>query len=440
MKVEIIKTGINGEGIAYINRTPVFVPHALIGEIVEIDIVDKQKRYMYGRLKRILKRSPKRVQPKCRIQARCGGCSLMIADYQMQLEAKQSLLRQSLIKYAQINPKLIQPIIPSEDQFGYRNQCKLPCAMVDGYLTTGMYMANSNYFEPVEHCVIHESGLERIRSAMVEVLNRFRLRAYDCHSKQGIRTIIIRGFGDAYQACIVSGEEALSKACIAALMDIEGLVSLWQSYHTVKKTADMFGKKMIHLGGARQLHIKFDHLDLKLSPRSFFQLNTKQAQCLYRTVSSMVGDDNGLIVEAYSGIGAISLYLKDKAKEIIGIEEVKDAVVNANENALLNGAEHVSFLCADAADKLTYLSKKRDIDTLIVDPPRSGLDDAMLYCILKSKIKRIVYVSCNPATLGKNLAVLRERYEVKAVQPVDMFPQTQHVETVVMLSHKKSTA
>ncbi len=177
---------------------------------------------------------------------------------------------------------------------------------------------------------------------------------------------------------------------------------------------------------------------MQLSPRSFFQLNTKQAQKLYRIVADMVGDNNDLLVEAYSGVGAISPYVKDKAKEIIGIEEVKDAVVNANENAKANGAKNVSFLCADAADKLTYLAKKRKIDTLIVDPPRSGLDDAMLYCVLKSKIQRVIYVSCNPATLGKNLAILKDRYVVERIQPVDMFPDTQHVETVVLLSHKKS--
>lgn len=437
MKVEIIKAGINGEGIGYIDRIPVFVPHALVGEVVDISLVEKQKRFMRGKVNRILKKSDKRVHPKCKLQARCGGCPLMIADYAAQLEAKQELLRQSLIKYAQINPKLIQPIVRSDDRYGYRNQCKLPCAMVDGRLTTGMYMANSNYFEAVERCEVHEPGLERIRRAMVDVLNDYHLKAYDYHSKTGIRSIIIRGFDGVYQACIVSGEQPLSEECIVDLMNIDGLVSLWQSYHTVKKTTDMFGKKMIHLGGERRLHINFDHLSLQLSPRSFFQLNTKQAQKLYRIVADMVGDNNDLLVEAYSGVGAISLYVKDKAKEIIGIEEVKDAVVNANENAKANGAKNVSFLCADAADKLTYLAKKRKIDTLIVDPPRSGLDDAMLYCILKSKIQRVIYVSCNPATLGKNLAILKDSYVVERVQPVDMFPDTQHVETVVKLSHKK---
>ena len=145
---------------------------------------------------------------------------------------------------------------------------------------------------------------------------------------------------------------------------------------------------------------------------------------------------NDLIVEAYSGIGAISLYVRDKAKRIIGVESIKDAVVNANANAKRNHAEHVSFLCADAADKCAYLAKKYQIDTLIVDPPRSGLDDAMLACLLRSKIKNIIYISCNPATLGKNLAVLRERYTVKRIVPFDMFPQTQHVESVVLIVRK----
>ena len=193
---------------------------------------------------------------------------------------------------------------------------------------------------------------------------------------------------------------------------------------------------MIHLAGDTSLALTFDGLQLQISPRSFFQLNSAQAVQLYRTIASMVKEGNELIVEAYSGIGAISLYLKDKAKEIIGIESIKDAVVNANQNAKLNGCGHVSFLCDDAASKLTYLSKKRAIDVLVVDPPRSGLDDAMLDCILRSKIKNIVYVSCNPATLGKNLAVLGYRYNVEKIQPIDMFPHTPYVEAVVSLKRK----
>lgn len=437
MKVTIIKTGINGEGIGYIDRVPVFVPGVLVGELVDITVVEKQKRFMHAKVNRILKKSPLRVQPKCKIQHKCGGCPMMIATYEGQLQAKRDLLKQSLIKYAHVNPRLIQKIIPCTKTLSYRNQCKLPCAMVDGRLTTGMYLPNSNYFCEIYHCQIHTPGLEEMRKQVLEVLNRYHYMAYDYHQKQGIRSLIIRGFQNRYQLCIVSGEHPLLQDCVDEIMRIPHLVSLWQSYHTIKKTQEMFGNKMIHLGGERLLEFSFDSLTLRISPRSFFQLHSEQAIRLYQTIASMVPQHNDLIVEAYSGIGAISLFVKDKAKEVIGIESIKDAVVNANENAKLNGVEHVSFLCADAADKLTYLSKKRSIDTLIVDPPRSGLSEEMLYCILKSKIKHIVYVSCNPATLGKNLFYLQEKYQVVKVQPIDMFPNTPLVETVVMLSYKK---
>lgn len=437
MKVSIMKTGINGEGIGYIDRTPVFIPGALVDEVVDIDVTEKNKRYMHGKVNRIIKKSSDRKEPKCPMQHVCGGCPLMIVDYKKQLDYKYDILRQSLIKYAQVNPRLLEKVRPSEDSYGYRNQCKLPCAMEDGRLTTGMYIPNSNYFAEVENCIVHEKGLEKVRLQILKVLNAYRLKAYDYHQKAGIRSLILRGFDGKYQCTIVSGEHPLTKEVIDDLMQIEGMVSLWQSYNTVKKTPDIFGPKMIHLAGEKQLHITFDELQLAISPRSFFQLNTKQAKQLYRTIKELVPERNKLLVEAYSGIGAISLYVKDKAEEIIGIESIKDAVVNANANAKKNNAEHVSFLCADAADKLTYIAKNRSIDTLIVDPPRSGLDDEMLMCILKSKIKNIIYVSCNPATLGKNLAVLQDRYTVKKVIPLDMFPNTPHVETIVKLIRTK---
>ena len=437
MKVTIKKTGINGEGIGYIDRMPVFVPQALIGEEVEIRIVDKQKRYATVELLRVVKSSKNRIRPKCFIQNTCGACPLMIARYPAQLEYKQDLLKQSLIKYAQIDPRKVARVKASEDVFGYRNQFKLPCAMEEGRLVSGLFMPNSNYFIDVKKCWIHEDGLERVRMDIMHVLNTHGCVSYNPHDKKGIRNLVVRGFDNRYQCTIVTGNDELDERLVSDLMRIKGLTSLWQSIHTIKKTPEVFGNKMMHLAGETSLSMELDGLKLRISPRSFFQLNSKQAVQLYRTIASMVKEDNELIVEAYSGIGAISLYLKDKAKEIIGIESIKDAVVNANQNAALNGCEHVSFLCDDAANKLTYLSKKRSIDVLVVDPPRSGLDDAMLECILRSKIKNIIYVSCNPATLGKNLAVLCSRYNVDRIQPIDIFPHTPHVETVVLLSHKK---
>lgn len=436
MKVVIKKIGINGEGIGYIDKLPVFVPGARIDEEVDIHVVERKKRYAIGKVNRILKESKDRIKPKCYVQSRCGACPLMDVKYPKQREYKQDILKQTLIKYAQINPRLVEKVIPSENVFGYRNQFKLPCANQEGRLVTGLYRTGSNFFIDVKRCIVHEDGLEKMREQILDVLNRFGYEAYDYHTKEGIRSIIVRGFEGNYQCTLVTGNTEIEQRVIDQLMKIKGMYSLWQSVNTVKKTVEIFGPKVTLLAGERLLPFTLKDLKLTISPRSFFQLNTKQALNLYETVASFVSENNDLIVEAYSGIGAISLFLKDKAKEIIGIESIKDAVVNANQNAKANNANHVSFVCDDAANKLEYISKKRKIDVLVVDPPRSGLDDAMLSCILKSKIKKIVYVSCNPATLGKNLDILQSRYRVEKIQPIDMFPHTAGIETVCMLVRK----
>ncbi len=437
MRIVIERMGINGEGIGYVNRKPVFVEGVLPQEEAEIEIVERMKTYSTGKVKKILKFSEERVKPKCFVQKQCGACPLMIANAKCQREAKAANLRQALIRYAHVNPRLIQELLPSKDVFGYRNQCKLPFAMNEQReLVTGMYRPNSNYFVEVEHCLIHSPEVEAIRREVLRVLNQFHCKAYDYHQKRGFRSLIIRSIDQQAQVTLVCGDEELPAALIEELMQIKGVVSLWQSVNTQKKTPEIFGSKMILLAGERTLQVSFGKLQLQLSPRSFFQLNTQQALRLYEAAGKLLKGHYGLMVEAYSGVGGISLMLKDKADEIIGIESIKDAVVNANLNAKLNHAEHVSFVCADAADKLVYLSKKRSIDLLVVDPPRTGLDDEMLACILRSKIKEILYISCNPATLGKNLAALQERYEVKVVQPVDMFPNTAHVESVVLMSRR----
>mgnify|MGYP002431080489 CR=1 FL=1 len=285
--------------------------------------------------------------------------------------------------------------------------------------------------------LIDQEALEALRKAILAVLNRHGIRAYDWHQKRGLRHLVVRGFEGRYQCTLVTGEEQLPQELIDDLLQLEGLVSLWQSIQTAKKTPDIFGPKMILLGGQRSLTMHLHGLRIPISPRSFFQLNTAQAANLYACIDAMVEPGCKRIVEAYSGIGGISMYLKDKAEEVIGIEIIKDAVLDARKAAERNGIHNVEFICADAADKLTYLSKKKNIDVLVVDPPRSGLDDLMLETMLRSRITKIIYVSCNPSTLAKNLAVLSERYEVRQIVPFDMFPHTANLETIVQLERRQ---
>ncbi|WP_071440707.1 23S rRNA (uracil(1939)-C(5))-methyltransferase RlmD [Traorella massiliensis] len=435
MKIEIKKSGINGEGIGYVDRQPVFVEGALPSETVEAEIIEKNKTYMTAKTRQIIHKSKHRCTPKCHIYKQCKACSLMIADYELQCQMKEENLKQSLMKYASVSSSLVRPIIKSDQIFHYRNACKIPFGMEGKKLVTGMFQPNSNYFTPIEECIVHDKQIERIRKEILIILNDYHYKAYDSSVKKGFRTLAIRLLGNHAQVTLVTGEDVIDEECVQRILKIPSVISLWQSIHTQKKTVEIFGNKMIPLSEKRFLDFDLKGVHVKLSPRSFFQLNTQQANRLYDIVKEEAGQVN-LLVEAYSGIGGISFTLRDNAKEIIGIESVKDAVVNANMSAKENRLDHMHFICDDAAYKLEYLSKHKEIDMLVVDPPRSGLDENMLNVILRSRIKKIIYISCNPATLGKNLAVLKKKYQVNKVIPLDMFPQTAWIESVTVLTRK----
>lgn len=434
MIIEIKKTGINGEGIGYIDKVPVFVNGALIDEIVDISIIGNNKNYKIGRLNRIVKESKERVKPICENYYRCNGCGLMHTTYANQLEIKKELLREALLKYADIDEYV--EIEASEKEFNYRNCLKLPFVNHYGKLALGVYEENSNYICAINSCLIHSELLERLKNEVLDILNRNNLSIYDRKTKKGLKHLVLREIGNRAHMCLITGEDSLSKKVIEELNSIKEIVSIYQCVNTSRNNINIFSNKMIHLAGGKHLVFKIDNLKFNLSIKSFFQLNTNQAKKLYRYVINKLEDNENLIVEAYSGIGAMSLLAKDKAKEIVGIEYVNDAVVNGNVNANINHIDNVKFICGDAAEVLNRQFKKRRIDTLIVDPPRSGLDDKMIEAIENSNINRIIYISCNPATLAKNINVLLRKYEIEDMKAFDMFPQTSHVEVVVSFIKK----
>ena len=435
MKIKIEKMGINGEGIGYYNRVPVFVEGAIEGEIADVQIDESYKTYKKGHALKIFKTSNDRVKVACPHYEKCGACQIMHMKYEKQLKFKRELIVEAIAKYADLDENLVARTIANPNQFNYRNSLKLPVAMRNGKLVSGLYEKNTNHFLMIDKCMIHEEGIERIKKNVLNVLNKYGYQAFDNKTRKGIKSIFVRGLKDKYQLCIVTGNDKLDTQCISDLSKIEGLVSIDQSIHTTK-SHEFFGQQIIHLYGKRHLGFNFNGLDLKLSTRAFFQLNTRQAANMYNLVKDLVPSYQDFIFEAYSGIGAISMMLHDRAKKIVGVESIIDAVNNANHNAKNNGIENVSFVCDDAALALMRYSKKTKIDTLIVDPPRTGLDDAMIDCILRSKIDRIIYVSCNPATLAKNLYLLKNRYVVKQITPLDMFSQSAHVESITLLERK----
>ena len=435
MNIEIKKAGINGEGIGFYKRKPVFIDGCFPEEIVECRLYDEGRHYR-GELIRVIKRSRHRVKIPCAHQRRCGSCTLMPVSYDEQLRIKKQLLEGALFKYTgeEID---VGEIVPSDRQLFYRNKCNLPIIEKDGILINALYAANSNHPVYIDHCLIHDLKVEEIRIKVLKVLNKHRYREYDHHLKKGLRQLVIRGFDKEYQLVLITGKDSIDESTIADLSRINSLVSIYQGINTHKNPVNMMPDNISLLYGEKKIKLKLGKYELKVSPQAFFQLNKNQAEKIYEEVRSLINDKCETIVEAYCGIGAISLYLSDKAEHIIGIEIIDKAIKDARDNAKLNNIKNVSFICDDAPKAIRKLTKEQNIDVLVVDPPRSGLDDELLVTILKSKIRKIIYVSCNPATLAKNLDVLSDKYEIETIKGFDMFPNTPHVETVAFLSRRK---
>ena len=434
MKLEIKKAGINGEGIAFYKRKPVFIEGCFPEEIVDAKLYDEGRHYR-GELIKIIKKSKHRVQIPCEHQRRCGGCALMPVSYPEQLKIKKQLLEGALYKYTGEDID-VKDIVPSEKKLFYRNKCNLPIIEKDGVLINALYAAGSNHPVYISHCLIHDLKLEEIRIKVLKVLNKHGYRQYDHHLKQGMRQLVIRGFDKQYQMVLITGKDVIDEKTISDLKKINGLVSIYQGINTHKNPVNMMPDDLHLLYGKRKIQLKLGRYRLRLSPQAFFQLNQDQAERIYEEVKSLIEEKCGTLVEAYCGVGAISLYLSEKAENIIGIEIIDRAVKDANENARLNKVDNVSFIADDAPKAIRRILKNQNIDVLVVDPPRSGLDDELLVTIMKSKIRKIIYVSCNPATLAKNLDVLTGKYSIRHIKGFDMFPNTPHVETVVSLSHK----
>ncbi len=437
MKLKIKKIGINGEGIAYDRKKPIFIQGAFPDEIIDAKITQNKNHYAYGEINQLLKKADYRWKSPSPTEERLGHPFFAI-NYAKQLDFKMNLLTEALWKYAKVKSRWVRKINPAEHEFSYRNQCKLPVQERNGKLVCGLFLPNSNHFQVVHNFLTHTPEVERIRKNLLSILNKHHFPAYSKQTKKGLRYLIIRSIEGQSQATLITGKDTLSDNLINDLKDISNLNSLYQSINTVKQSKQFFGHTTKLLFGEKSLTIPFESIQLKLSPEAFFQLNTGQAKALYRYAISKVEPCHTL-VEAYCGIGVMSLLASSKAENVYGIELNPTAIQDAKRNATLNHIENCYFECGDATDGLYKIAKKHSIDTLLVDPPRSGLDDGMLDAILKIQPERMIYISCNPATLSKNLSVLKEAYQILTIQAFDLFPQTPHVETVVLMSRVAPT-
>ena len=443
--VDITGLSSEGLGVARIEGFTVFVEGALPKEQAEIKIVKVLKNYAFGKLLRTLKTAACRIAPSCGVVKRCGGCQLQHMSYEAQLKYKTQKVKVALERIGVLNGVAVHDTIGMEDPWRYRNKAQFPVGM-DGDVMIGFYANRSHEIIDTPQCSIQDAVNDNVIQTVREFIKKYDISVYDENTGKGIiRHIVTRkGFktGEVMVCIVINGD---SLPCGKALVEMlrartDGLKSVVVNINK-KKTNVILGERNIVIFGEEAIYDYIGEFKFRIAPLSFFQVNPVQTEVLYGKAleyADLKGDET--VFDAYCGIGTISLFLSRKAKKVYGIEIVPQAINNAKENARLNGVKNVEFLVGESEIVIPELYRKGiKADVIVVDPPRKGCDEKLLEVITEMSPEKVVYVSCNPATLARDLKYLSERgYEVREVQPVDMFPQTSHVETVVLMSRTKN--
>ena len=444
--VEIIDNGFEGEGIAKINDFTIFIPGAIKGEKVKILIVKVLSSYAFGKILEILEKSENRIESECKTYKRCGGCNLRHIKYQETLKLKQNAV-QSLVDKTLKNKIRVKETIGMENPYYYRNKVQYPVGIdKNGKPQIGVFANRSHEIIPIEKCFIQNEKSEEIAKYIFELWNENNYTIYNEETRKGLlRHIVIKtGIKTNQYMCIlvVNGQgfdnekEFVSKIA-NKYKEIRAIIV----NSNMKNTNVILGLENRTIFGKGYIEDKLGEYIFKISPLSFYQVNPIQAEKLYNLgiEKAMITKDD-IVFDLYCGIGTISLFMSKYAKKVYGIEIVEEAIKAAKENAEINSVDNVEFIAGDVEKVLSNIIYDRKIilDIVMVDPPRRGLDNTSINNILSIKSKRLVYISCNPATLVRDLAKLEEMYEVEEIVPVDMFPFTSHVECCSVLYLKDS--
>ena len=439
-EITIRSLGHSGEGVGSKDDFTVFVPGALVGEVVLAKITLVKKSYAVGSLVRVLVPSAERVEPKCPIYDQCGGCQLQHLSYEGQLIAKRQQVVDALTRIGKQTDLTVHPTLGAESPWLYRNKMQFPVGTERGKTVIGCYAKGSHNIIATEDCHIQMEANNRIAQAAARILTDLAIPAYSEKDDRGVvRHIIGRvGAGGQAMAVIVTKTKTLPKAeeFVARLrQEVPEIVSIMHNINPTR-TNVILGQETNCLWGQAAIQDGIGKLMFDISAQSFFQVHTAQADILYQKALQYAElNGNETVIDAYCGTGTISLFLAQKAKKVYGIEIVAPAIRDAKKNAKANNITNAEFFVGDAVEVMPALYDKGiRADVVVVDPPRSGCDRIVLETFARMQPKRIVYVSCNPASLARDIAVLDELgYRAEQVQPVDMFPQTSHVESVALL-------
>ncbi len=437
--VEITGYTSEGAGIARIDGMAVFVPQALRGETCEIMILKVEKSFAYAKLIRVIEKSAERIESQCEYYPKCGGCTMWHMSYDEELSVKEEHVRSCIERIAKVSVPVL-PIIGSENTLRYRNKAQFP---VGKDCVSGFYRPRSHDIVPSESCLIQSELADRIRAVVHGWQKMCAVTSYDEKSGAGIlRHIYVRnGVGGALLTLVVTkapkNTDKLVESIREKCPEVCGIIFNINS----KNTNVILGDKYITLWGDKTLRDTLCGIEFSISPAAFYQVNHAQTEKLY-DIATGLALENGAkyILDLYCGIGTITLSLAKRAERVIGVEVVPQAIEDAKKNAELNGITNAEFICADAGEAAALLANRGEKpDAIVVDPPRKGLSPEVIAEIKKMSPETVVYVSCDPATLARDLKVFEEdgSYKTVSVQPVDMFPRTKHVETIVLLSRPK---
>lgn len=431
----------DGAGVAKIEGFPIFVPNGLPDEKAKIKVTKVKKGYGFGRLIELYEKSKFRVEAPCPIFKECGGCQLQHVSYEGQLVAKQKQVQEVLTRIGKLENVKVHSVLGMENPWRYRNKAQVPVAEREGGLVAGFYQQRSHEIIDMEACLIQQEKNDQVIQTVKRICEKNGVNAYDEKNHKGTLRHIMARYGlvtgEIMVVLVTRTKELPQKDIIISdiISQLPGVKSIVQNSNP-KQTNVIFGNETKVLWGEEYIYDNIGEIKFAISARSFYQVNPEQTKVLYDKAleyAELTGEET--VIDAYCGIGTISLFLAKNAKKVYGVEIVPEAIEDAKRNAALNGIQNAEFAVGEAEVVIPNWYKDGiKADVIVVDPPRKGCDEALLQTILKMKPKRVVYVSCNPATLARDLRILEDGgYKTTEVQPVDMFPHTVHCEAVANL-------
>ncbi|HGI1996226.1 TPA: 23S rRNA (uracil(1939)-C(5))-methyltransferase RlmD [Streptococcus agalactiae] len=441
--LKIKRMGINGEGIGFYKKTLIFVPGALKGEEVFCQISSVRRNFAEAKLLKINKKSKNRVDPACSIYKECGGCQIMHLQYDKQLEFKTDVIRQALMKFKPEGYENyeIRKTIGMPEPEHYRAKLQFQVRSFGGNVRAGLYAQGTHRLIDIKDCLVQDRLTQEMINRVAELLGKYKLPIYNERKIAGVRTVMIRraqASGEIQLIFITSKRLDFDDVVIELVREFPELKTVAVNINA-SKTSDIYGQITEVIWGQESINEEVLDYGFSLSPRAFYQLNPKQTQILYsEAVNALDVKEDDDLIDAYCGVGTIGLAFAGKVKSVRGMDIIPEAIQDAKENALHMGFTNTHYEAGKAENIIPrWYSEGFRANALIVDPPRTGLDDKLLNTILKMPPEKMVYVSCNTSTLARDLVTLTKVYHVHYIQSVDMFPHTARTEAVVKLQRKE---